>query len=73
MHISPVSDHSPGLILCQVIESCMVGTRKPEPAIYDRVLKSLNVMPQNTVYLDDLEVNLKPARQLGMRTIKVNK
>jgi putative hydrolase of the HAD superfamily len=31
----------------------------------------LGVAPNNCVYLDDLGVNLKPARQMGMKTIKV--
>ena len=32
---------------------------------------ALGVTPQQAVFLDDLGVNLKPARQMGMRTIKV--
>ena len=31
----------------------------------------VNVEPQNVVFLDDLGVNLKPARAMGMKTIKV--
>jgi putative hydrolase of the HAD superfamily len=33
--------------------------------------ETLNVDPKNCVYLDDLGVNLKPAREMGMTTIKV--
>jgi putative hydrolase of the HAD superfamily len=29
------------------------------------------VAPEHAVFLDDLGVNLKPARALGMKTIKV--
>jgi putative hydrolase of the HAD superfamily len=54
-----------------VIESCMAGIRKPEPAIYESALDQLDVCPQRTVMLDDLGINLKPARALGIRTIKV--
>jgi putative hydrolase of the HAD superfamily len=32
---------------------------------------ALGVDPARCVYLDDLGINLKPARELGMRTIKV--
>jgi putative hydrolase of the HAD superfamily len=33
--------------------------------------EALGVDPKDCVYLDDLGVNLKPARELGMITIKV--
>jgi putative hydrolase of the HAD superfamily len=54
-----------------VIESAKAGVRKPDPAIYRMMSAALGVAPQNTVFLDDLGVNLKPARLLGMHTIKV--
>ena len=54
-----------------VIESSVVGTRKPEPAIYRLALDALDVAAEQTVMLDDLGINLKPARALGMTTIKV--
>jgi putative hydrolase of the HAD superfamily len=54
-----------------VVESSLVGTRKPEPAIYRLALDPLGVEPERAVMLDDLGVNLKPARALGMATIKV--
>ena len=54
-----------------VIESSKAGVRKPDPAAYQLVLDELLVNPDEIVYLDDLGINLKPARALGMRTIKV--
>jgi putative hydrolase of the HAD superfamily len=54
-----------------VIESSKVGLRKPDPKIYLLACQQLGVAPQNTIYLDDLGINLKPAKELGMRTIKV--
>lgn len=54
-----------------VIESAKVGLRKPDPAIYRLMLDTLGVAAERAVFLDDLGVNLKPARELGMRTIKV--
>jgi putative hydrolase of the HAD superfamily len=54
-----------------VIESAKIGLRKPDPRIYEMMLEALGVAPQNCVYLDDLGVNLKPAREMGMTTIKV--
>ncbi|WP_440635811.1 HAD-IA family hydrolase [Bradyrhizobium sp. PUT101] len=54
-----------------VIESAKIGLRKPDPRIYQMMIETLKVDPNNCVYLDDLGVNLKPARQMGMTTIKV--
>jgi len=54
-----------------VIESAKIGLRKPDPRIYQMMVETLQVNPKNCVYLDDLGVNLKPAREMGMTTIKV--
>jgi len=54
-----------------VIESAKAGIRKPDPAIYLLMCDALAVAPAHCVFLDDLGVNLKPARALGMQTIKV--
>jgi putative hydrolase of the HAD superfamily len=55
-----------------VIESSLVGARKPEPRFYQIALERLEIEPRQAVYLDDLGINLKPARALGMTTIKVD-
>ena len=54
-----------------VIESSKVGCRKPDPRFYEIACETLEIEPSEAVFLDDLGVNLKPARELGMRTIKV--
>jgi putative hydrolase of the HAD superfamily len=54
-----------------VVESAVEGLRKPDPRIYELVCERLGVLPTATVFLDDLGVNLKPARAMGMATIKV--
>ena len=54
-----------------VVESSKLGWRKPDPRIYRHACELLGVPPERCVYLDDLGINLKPARALGMRTIKV--
>jgi putative hydrolase of the HAD superfamily len=54
-----------------VIESAKIGLRKPDPRIYRMMVENLGVEPNTCVYLDDLGVNLKPAREMGMTTIKV--
>jgi putative hydrolase of the HAD superfamily len=54
-----------------VIESAKIGLRKPDPRIYQMMIEALGVDPRRCIYLDDLGVNLKPARDMGMTTIKV--
>ncbi len=60
-----------------VVESSVEGVRKPEPEIYRRALTRLSeavgreLAFSDCAYLDDLGINLKPARALGMHTIKV--
>jgi putative hydrolase of the HAD superfamily len=54
-----------------VVESSKVGVRKPEPRFYEIACELLGVGPHECVFLDDLGINLKPARQMGMTTIKV--
>ena len=50
----------------------MVGLRKPDPRIYALVCEKLGVEPPRVAFLDDIGRNLKPARELGMATIKVD-
>ena len=60
-----------------VVESSVEGVRKPEPEIYERALARLSsavgreITAADCAYLDDLGINLKPARALGFSTIKV--
>jgi putative hydrolase of the HAD superfamily len=54
-----------------VIESAEAGVRKPDPRIYEMMCEALAVTPSACLFLDDLGVNLKPARAMGMQTIKV--
>ena len=54
-----------------IVESSKAGVRKPDPAAYELVLEELGVAADEVVFLDDLGVNLKPARAMGMTTIKV--
>ena len=56
-----------------VVESALVGLRKPDAAIYQMVLEKSKVKdPSQAIMLDDLGVNLKAAATLGMQTIKVD-
>jgi putative hydrolase of the HAD superfamily len=53
------------------VESSAVGMRKPDPRIYQLTCRQLGVEPARAAFLDDIGANLKPARALGMTTIKV--
>jgi putative hydrolase of the HAD superfamily len=65
-------DHSEVLgLFAFVLESSRAGVRKPEPRFYEIACEMAAVEPQEVVFLDDLGVNLKPAKAMGMTTIKV--
>ena len=66
----PELSHAMSVYDC-VIESSKAGVRKPDPAAYELVLDALRVPAERIVYLDDLGINLKPAKAMGMTTIKV--
>ena len=54
-----------------IFESKEIGLRKPDQAFYDYVLEKVNIPPEKIIFLDDLGINLKPAKAMGMTTIKV--
>ena len=56
----------------EIFESSKLGVRKPEPGFYALACDRLGVEPEECVFLDDLGINLKPAREMGMTTIKVD-
>ena len=52
-----------------VIDSAFVGTRKPEPRIYELTLQRLGVGAATALLIDDIEINCEAARELGMRAV----
>ena len=54
-----------------IIESKELGIRKPDVEFYLKALEISGADPKKTIFLDDLGINLKPAKELGMTTIKV--
>jgi putative hydrolase of the HAD superfamily len=54
-----------------IIESKELGIRKPDLDFYLRALEITGADPKETIFLDDLGINLKPAKELGIATIKV--
>ena len=83
MERSLFSDHELGVLdkfyddrrglVDHVAESCVVGIRKPDKEIYQKTLEHLGVDAEDAVYLDDIGGYLKPAKELGMSIIKVNR
>ncbi len=54
------------------IESAKVGLQKPDPEIYKLTLNIMELLPEQTIFLDDIGRNLKSAHALGITTIKVS-
>jgi putative hydrolase of the HAD superfamily len=59
------------LLFDVVIESSKEKVRKPDPEIYRIALERMKVAAEECIFLDDLGINLKPAKAMGMKTIKV--
>ena len=53
-----------------VVISGDVGVRKPDPRIYELGAEAVDLPPSACVFVDDLPRNLKPARELGMATVR---
>ncbi|PPQ78547.1 hypothetical protein CVT25_011819 [Psilocybe cyanescens] len=52
-------------------DSSSLGMRKPEPEFYLLACRRNGVKPSEAVFLDDIGLNLKAARELGIDTIQV--
>jgi putative hydrolase of the HAD superfamily len=63
-------DDLAGPLFDVVLESSKIGMRKPDPRVYQLACEQLEVEPAEAVFLDDIGANLKPARAIGMTTIK---
>ncbi|HIC35165.1 MAG TPA: HAD family hydrolase [Gammaproteobacteria bacterium] len=65
------ASHSVMALFDVIVESSIEGVRKPNPRIYEIACNRMDVVADKCVFLDDLGINLKPAKMLGMTTIKV--
>lgn len=52
-----------------IVNSADVCMAKPDPEIYEFTLKKLNLKPEECIFIDDLERNIRSAKDLGMKTI----
>jgi putative hydrolase of the HAD superfamily len=57
-------------IFVAFFSSCWIGVLKPALRIYEVALAMSQAKPESSVFIDDRERNLEPARSLGMRTIR---
>jgi len=53
-----------------VVDSAFVGSRKPEPRIYQITLERLGASAEATLFIDDVKINCEGARQLGIQAIR---
>ena len=50
--------------------SYLLGIAKPDPAIYLYTLNELGVRPEESLFLDDKQVNIDAALALGMQALQ---
>ena len=53
-----------------VVDSAFVGSRKPEPRIYEITLERLGASPEEALFIDDVKVNCEGAQKLGIEAIR---
>jgi len=52
-----------------VVDSSVVGLRKPDPAIYELTCSRLGLRPDECIFVDDLQCNVDAAAALGMEVV----
>jgi putative hydrolase of the HAD superfamily len=52
-----------------VVDSAFVGTRKPEPRIYELTLEQLGIDAGSALFIDDIELNCAGAQDVGIRAV----
>ncbi len=60
-----------GFLASAIVNSALVGIRKPDPAFFELVLETFDLDPARVLVLDDIESNLSCARELGMHAVMV--
>jgi epoxide hydrolase-like predicted phosphatase len=67
------ADRYPRELLAELFDAVVIsgdeGFRKPDPRMYELGARRIGVAPTACVFVDDLEVNLGPARELGMAVV----
>jgi len=64
-----IDDKGLGRYFNQIVISSALGTRKPDKTIFEKILELLDITPQEAVFIDDKEENIKSAEDLGIKSI----
>ena len=72
LHFSHVRRRFPEIFrhFRKAFPSHLVGRRKPDPRIYWRVLKTVKLRPEETVFIDDMPRFVRAAKKIGMKGIR---
>ena len=74
MHVASIEflerTHGFWAVFSGKVISCRVKSCKPEEKIYTHLLETFPIDPADSVFVDDVEVNLAAARKFGIRTIR---
>jgi len=54
----------------ELFPSHLVGHRKPDPKMFEHVLEKIKLKPEETVFIDDMEVFVASARKVGIHGIR---
>lgn len=53
----------------EIVISGVVGVQKPDPAIYHLLLERLELVAEETIFVDDFAQNIEAAQRVGMQTL----
>lgn len=74
MHVASIEHLEKAYAFWEIFEgtviSCRIHAIKPEPAIYAHLLERHGLNGPETVFIDDVEVNLEAAARFGIQTIR---
>jgi putative hydrolase of the HAD superfamily len=74
MHVASIEHLEQAYTFWEVFKGAVISCRlhllKPEPAIYAHLLETYGLAGPDTVFIDDMEVNLRAAATFGIHTIQ---
>jgi putative hydrolase of the HAD superfamily len=74
MHVASIEhlerEHEFFEVFTGKVISCRLKLCKPEPAIYHQALKLNGLDAKDTVFIDDVDVNIAAAAAVGLHTIQ---
>jgi len=70
LHVQWVQKHCPELqVAKRIFYSNEIHMSKPDPRCYELVIRETGILPEETVYVDDLLPNIESARKFGFQCI----